>query len=144
MDLSLLNPQIDNWRRAYGMAAVVLMVVAPGCFSSQEQSYPVTGAVTADGASLPGGTVSFLSESGRLYSSAVSADGSYQVDLPAGEYRVGVQTASPELAGASVREQFSSLQKPAVEIDPKFQSPNSSGLTIAVAASGANVQDIRL
>jgi hemoglobin len=55
----------------------------------------VSGKVTFKGQPLPGGTVSFVAADGKIYSSPIAADGTYNVtDVKVGEYKVAIETES--------------------------------------------------
>lgn len=125
------------------LIAIVALSTA-GCTSSDDPVYTLTGQVSIGDKSLQSGAVVFLSESGRIQSARIGADGSYAIDLEAGSYRIGVQS-TPEIAGDSIQDQFRTVQHASTnEIPQGMQSPNSSGISVQVEARRGNVQDVHL
>jgi hypothetical protein len=75
-----------------------------GCEPSVEERVPVAGTVLLDGEPLPAGTIRFVPDSGRPASSAILADGSFELasesvsrasamGIPRGKYRVEVSAS---------------------------------------------------
>src|SRR5262245_681756 len=54
----------------------------------------VTGKVTYKSAPVPGGTITFHAPDGTQYPTNIGPDGSYGVELPAGDLLVSVETES--------------------------------------------------
>jgi len=78
---------------------------AGGCGPNSEQRVPVAGRVLIDGQPLTSGTIRFVPESGRPASSAIMADGSFdlasesvnrvsEMGVPRGKYRVQVSASN--------------------------------------------------
>ena len=68
------------------------VLLVAGCGGSTGN---VSGKVTYKGAALKGGTIGFVDSSGRVMGAALEGDGTYKIkNLPTGEYKVTVETAS--------------------------------------------------
>ena len=68
-----------------------LLLIALGCSSDKKSK--VTGSVTYKNAPVPGGNLTFSSDSGGSYSSPIQQDGTYLItDIPAGTYTVTIET----------------------------------------------------
>ena len=81
-----------------------LACCAGGCGQNADQRVPVAGRVLIDGQPLTGGTIRFVPEAGRPASSAIMADGSFdlasesvqrasEAGVPPGSYRVQVSAS---------------------------------------------------
>lgn len=112
----------------------------PGCGSGQMKTYPVKVTVAfSDGTPLAGGLVTFrsaehsVSATGRLDAEGKCRMGTYAPGdgAIAGVHKVAVSPPPPsgdiDEAGAT---------GPAV--DPRFRSPDASGLEVTVTAEGPN------
>jgi len=86
---------------AYYLSFLCLVFGAGGCGPDAEQRVPVAGTVLIDGQPLTSGTIRFVPEVGRPASSAIMADGSFELasdsvnrvsalGIPRGDYRVQV------------------------------------------------------
>lgn len=86
-------------------SVIVLMTISSvGCGDPKVERVPVSGVVLIDGKPLDGGTIRFVPETGRPASSAIRADGRFEVaneglsgpaelGLLPGEYRVQVSSS---------------------------------------------------
>lgn len=88
----------------FSSAIVSMALSLPGCGEAVVERVPVAGTVLIDGEPLDGGTIRFVPEVGRPASSAILADGSFEiaaesVDRPSelgltpGTYRVQVSSS---------------------------------------------------
>jgi hypothetical protein len=80
-----------------GLYLALSLGLVAGCSSGKNPEAParVSGVVTYQGKPLPGGMIAFHPAGKAPYSSAIGADGTYEVvDLPAGEMAVTVETES--------------------------------------------------
>jgi hypothetical protein len=80
-------------RRLFGPAVVLaLSLTAAGCGNKGS----ISGKVTYDGSPLHYGTVSFVTDSGQVFRSEISDDGSYSIkDVPAGNVKIAVVEPMP-------------------------------------------------
>jgi hypothetical protein len=89
----------------YGMLALSCLVSAQGCGDSSVERVPVSGKVLIDGEPLTLGSIRFVPKEGRPLSSAIMADGSFelaeesignvpQTGAPVGEYRIQVSAST--------------------------------------------------
>src|SRR5438105_665858 len=80
-----------------GLYFALFLGLVAGCSSGKNPEAParVSGVVTYQGKPVPGGVIGFHPAGKAAYSSAIGADGTYEVvDLPIGEMAVTVETES--------------------------------------------------
>jgi hypothetical protein len=118
---------------------VTAAVVASGCGSGGKSPGSVAGTVTYNGVSLTAGSLNLISKAGTAALAKIDASGAFKVDsrLEPGDYAAYVTPPEPEPpvpgAKAPAPKKF--------DVPTKFQSPNTSGVTVTVKA-GAN--DLRV
>jgi hypothetical protein len=134
---------------------VLLLLLSAGCSSKGT----ISGKITYQGKPLAAGTVTFVQEQGGGSFGGTIRNGEYKVEgVPPGPVKIAVSTSStpnraigkmqppPEVLKSAVRdrpaEEGAKSEVPeTVPIPPKFQSPDTSGLTYTVT-SGKQVHDI--
>jgi hypothetical protein len=145
-----------------------LLLLALGCGSRAS----VTGKVTYQGKSMPGGMVLFIHQNKGAFSAAIKEDGTYQIaDLPGGSVKIAVTAPAFGPGGPAPRyvptdEELEKIQKTqprlskedlkkmmgvrpatpkgkAVQIPEKYGDPEQSGLTYTVIG-GPQTYDINL
>ena len=89
-----------NWKWLAYCAAILIFT---GC-SESTKHYPIAGQVLIDGKPVPAGTIQFVPESGRPYSSKIDQEGYFSLTddvsggaqkaggIPAGKYRLGISS----------------------------------------------------
>ncbi|HEY1186409.1 MAG TPA: carboxypeptidase-like regulatory domain-containing protein [Gemmata sp.] len=124
-------------RFVFGSLALFGVLILAGCGGGAGDAAVVTGTVSLrDGKPLPGGRIDFHSKSGLL-TGQIKADGTYEMTaVPPGEYKVSVENghlknAGPPPAGLAPMPTDNAGTK-YVPYDPKYNKPESSGLTTTV------------
>lgn len=121
----------------------IVLVVATivGCEDSHPQSYPVKGQVTFDEKPVPTGWITFLSAQGGTVTASIGTDGQFEVELPAGEHRVGV--SAPREITATGLDAFKEAPKPP-HVPIALAQPDRTGVVITVHEQEKNTIDIPL
>jgi len=129
---------LQRWRPLVcGMIVVFMGVMLPGCGSaSPAGKVLVTGTVTVAGEPLNRGIINFGSADGTsaMGSSSISPQGVFSVHLRPGHYKVAILDPQagmrpPETAGG--KPTFVKSVVPS-----RYESANTSGLTLTAAADG--------
>jgi hypothetical protein len=148
-------------RLAGAALSVAVAVLLSGCGKGKGL---VTGKVTVDDRPVRTGLLTFVSTSdGTKYPTTIGFDGRYSIELPAGDYKVGVEAASGQAAimmkGAGVStapkapKGLPAMKDPTGEvkgegvdlakeaknpviIPMRYRPPESSGFKITVTGSG--------
>jgi hypothetical protein len=138
--------------------AAVLPALAAGLPSGTAGDKPaadlgtVEGKISYQGKPLPGGTVSFHPAKGKPFVGAIQPDGTYRIkDVPAGQYRVAIETASakPKVKPpVKDKDNDTKVEPPKdaeryVPIPEKYGDPNLSPLMVEVQ-KGKNFFNIEL
>jgi hypothetical protein len=148
-------------RLAATVVSLVVTVVLGGC--GQTTKAPVTGKVTVDDRPVRSGQLTFVGGSaGEKHLIMIGFDGRYTIDLPPGEYKVGVEGGGGQsdagkmahvpvpkapkdipsvmkdptghVAGTGV-DMAKEMQNPVV-VPMKYRSPESSGFAVTVTGRG--------
>jgi len=124
------------------MLFLLMCLIATGCSGNKKLSGKVT---FEDGSPAPNGTVIFLKDS-FTSKGEIQPDGSYKMSserendgIPPGEYKVyvtGILEPPQVIPGAMP-------SMPASLCDPKYENPETSGLTCKIPAPG-NRFDIKI
>jgi hypothetical protein len=141
--------------------SVVVTVLLSGC--GQPTKMPFTGKVTVDDRPVRSGQLTFVGGSaGEKHLTVIGFDGRYSIELPPGEYKVGVegggaQTDAAKMAHVPVpkapKDIPSVMKDPtgnvggtgvdmakemqnAVVVPMKYRSPESSGFAVTVTGRG--------
>lgn len=114
---------------------LLLCLASIGCGSGGPKSYPVTGKVTYGNEAVSGASVLFIPVAGGPYATGHTRDdGTYEVKLPIGSYKLSINAMS--FPNGVESEGVSTLPS-------KFSSEQTSGVTAEIK-EGPNVVDINL
>jgi hypothetical protein len=124
--------------------AILLCCVASGCREGKIATYPVTGSVTVGGKPFLGARVMLVPVGGSEKFQKerplgfTDAAGQFQLTTfvagdgaPAGDYQVMVRAADPDPRKPEQLQAYRGRPR----IDPKYSSPETSGLTAKVDAA---------
>lgn len=151
------------------LCAVVGLVGGAGCGGPNPQAPAnVSGGVTYNGKTVPGGVVKFVAPDGAQYTGDIGPDGTYSIaDVPTGELIVVVDNSNldpskhPEMKGETAK-RYSSIQqqKPPsgysagptgtgsddrkfIKLPEKYSNPKKSPLSTTLKA-GRNVYSVEM
>src|SRR5262245_29496822 len=82
-----------------------------GCGKSGNTT-TVSGNISYNGKSVPGGLINFLAQGARPQGGAINPDGTYSFELPPGDYQVRIDTPPPLPAGWKEGDPASKLPRP--------------------------------
>jgi len=111
----------------------LMLLVISGCGGS-EQVQTVSGTVSYRGNPLESGLVSFFPGGGRPIGAPIKADGTYQAELPPGDYGVAI-SSSPKVP-ADLQEGDPPPPRDPNALPIRYSTPNQSGLRVTVSAEG--------
>jgi hypothetical protein len=123
-----------------------------GCSDDKINFYLVQGKVTLQGKALAEGVVTFVPKTGPAVRGLISADGTYQLEIPVGPSRISVAPApglQPTIANdARAPDQIENLppqvRKPQQEIPERYADHKTSNLAYEVRPNSDNRFDISL
>jgi hypothetical protein len=111
-----------------GCLLVALLVAVSGCAGGKGAKGDVSGAVTYKGAAVTGGSVTLQPSSGQGFRAQIDGQGNYRVnDVPAGEYKVIVETVSAKF-GMPTQVQPPAGMKPPPDKSKLFEKPSFGGM----------------
>jgi hypothetical protein len=140
-------------------AALSVMVAVPlsGCGKGKG---PVTGTVTVDNRPIRSGQLTFLGADGTRHPTTIGFNGTYTIELPPGDYKVGVEgggqsnaakmarvpipkapTGMPPMkdptgqVGGEPVDLAKEMQNPVV-VPMRYRAPESSGLKVTTTGDG--------
>lgn len=132
-----IPPAAAKWLIAVGLTIML------GCGQAGSDKYNVRGTITYRGQALQRGTVNFFPQEGKPLGGPLQKDGTYEFELPAGEYRVAIR-ANTEIAddwkeGGGLPADFKSL------LPSHYARPDTSRLTAKIVAQDEpNICDFHL
>jgi hypothetical protein len=135
----------SRWCRSFPGLLLTSALFLAGCGNPMGT---VSGHVAYKGQPLPSGTVTFLTEKGKVFTSQLTSDGSYCVRLlPSGSVKITVQTP-PQITFKDAAPRPADIPatpppSPSVTIPPKYSDPNTSGLMLDVTG-GMQTHDIAI
>ena len=133
------------WMRAWSIGCCGLALLAAlGC--STESVGLVQGTVTLDDKPLSGAGISFVLSSGNVVAATSDGGGSFQIEVPTGDCKIGVTARSDdEMTGESAKKMTKGAPppQPKNKIPPHYGDPESSGFKLKVI-SGVNNYPIAL
>ncbi len=129
--------------RLFSLFGLAFVLALCGCGEDGPPVVPVNGKVMRDGKPLTNVAVSFV-PTGSGLAAIGKADSSGNIQLQTngrpgamvGTYKVGITEPIREMTP----EALASGGPPPVSFDPKFESPNSSGIEYTVAESGGTFE----
>lgn len=132
MNLLGLFPVLRSLPRSLMLIGCLLGgLTLSGCEQAAETT-AVQGTVSYRGKLLDHGSLRFYGASGRPISSVIQSDGTYKIELPAGEYQVSV--TSPPTAPANSNPKDDTPPPPSRNaLPPRFSQISRSGLSLSVS-----------
>jgi len=112
------------------MALLAVIVAVAGC-DNGPKTYTVSGKVTYKGEPVTSGLINFRAPGQQPTGGAIQSDGTYQFELPAGEYQVRIDT--PPAMPPGWKEGDPPTQMGPRLVPEKFSSFATSGLTATVS-----------
>ena len=138
---SVVRTQPKLPRQLRGAALAIVVLAFTGCGGGPNTT-TVSGKVTVNGAPVSRGVINFQASGSRPLGSGISADGTYSVELPPGDYQVRID-APPEVpAGYKEGDPLPRLGPRLVP--EKYAGFSSSGLTATVGNEGSQSIDFEL
>jgi len=128
---------LGNLRCCLAVLACLLLVMADGC-DDGPSTYTVKGSVSYQGKPVTGGLINFKPARGQPLGGGIKADGSYEFQLPAGEYLVRIDTPPEIPEGWKEGDPHPELGPR--EVPAKYARFRTSGLTAMVQPSGEPLQ----
>jgi hypothetical protein len=84
----------------------------------------VEGKITYKGTPLPSGVISFHDAQGKLFDVGIRADGSYEIDLDPGEYKVTVKTSEVKMPQMpNMKDMMKNMKGKGFDKGPQFKGP---------------------
>lgn len=115
---------------AHLLPTLILLVTTCGC-GSNTPSAVVSGKVTYKGTPVTQGLVGFLAKGSPPIGTSLRPDGTYEIELPVGDYQVRVDTPPPMPAGWKEGDPLPlNLVR---QVPEKYASFSNSGLTASVS-----------
>jgi len=137
----LVNNLSRSLVRSSLLSGLMLLVIS-GCGGS-EQVQTVSGTVSYRGNPLDSGLVSFFPGGGRPIGAPINANGTYQAELPPGDYTVAI-SATPTVP-ADMQEGDRPPPRDPNALPIRYSTPNQSGLRVTVSAEGrSQTEDFEL
>lgn len=129
--------------RVLGLGLALSVIGCGG--GGKSKAVKVTGSVKlADGKGLPGGTITFQSDSGDSGSGTIGPDGNYEITIVPGDYKVGVDNSHLKsqvtgAGGAAMPGMPDTGAQKYVAINAKYTKTDTSGLTAKVEKDGQKI-----
>lgn len=128
---------LGNLRCYLAVLAGILSVMAAGC-DDGPATYTVKGSVSYQGKPVTGGLINFKTVRGQPLGGGIKADGSYEFQLPVGEYLVRIDTPPEIPEGWKEGDPHPELGPR--EVPAKYARFRTSGLTATVQPDGEPLQ----
>lgn len=137
----------------YAPFVLLLCAVCLGCGGEAKDAYRVTGTVSFRGQPLPGGYVTFVSDTVAPVRCVIDEQGNYTAMVPAGSSQVAILVALPggqDTAASATQAPDGQLQvapetrASGPKIPAKYENHRTSGLQFDVQPSEENHFDIPL
>lgn len=123
--------------RRFALLSLLTLVV--GCGAS-ESTTTVAGKISYNGKPVTTGLINFMVVGGKPFGGGIEPDGSYEFDLPPGDYQVRIDSPPPGLVeGAPPPPPSAKGQVP-----PQFANYDTSGLTLTVGTTSPQQHDFAL
>jgi hypothetical protein len=121
---------------------LTIAALAVGCGEGGGDTTTVRGKVTYSGAPVTSGLINFQAAGAKPLGGEIGADGSYEFDLPPGEYTVRIDTPPPMPAGYKEGDPLPKLAPR--QVPEKYSLYDTSGLTVTVGTDSPQQQDFAL
>ncbi len=134
MNHNTAQSQDQITRRGFWSAcllATACLSATVGCDSGQSTS-SVSGKITYQGEPVTSGLINFLPERGQPLGGGLRSDGTYQFKLPAGQYKVRIDTPPAMPADWSEKDGDPLPKLPPRQLPAKYGKYPTSGLTVTV------------
>lgn len=130
-------------RRALAPAAILAAFLLSGCGGSgtEVETFWISGTVTSGVQPVEEGTISFEDpQTGSAGQANLGPGGAYELELPAGSYRVAIEPPLVEVTAPATEPHMSYKDMPAVP--EKYRTATTSGLEVSVSedAEGVNFE----
>jgi hypothetical protein len=132
------------------VATAIGLLLLSGCGGGEEVT-TLQGKVTYKGQPVTAGLINFMVEGGRPQGGGIQSDGSYQFDLPPGDYKIRIDTPRPNAAGSAessavtgAAAQTAAAPASAVTLPPEYAGFETSGLTVTVGSDSPQTHDIQI
>lgn len=125
--------KILNQHRNYlcwAFAVSVSCLSLAGC-GDDSAGHAVSGKVSFQGQPIDQGTINFRATDGSLYGGGLGADGSFEYELPSGDYQVRIDAPAPMPSGWKEGDPMPSGDKRLVPL--KYANFGSSGLSASIS-----------
>ncbi len=123
------------------LSVAVLFLFCGGCGDGGPPKYKISGKVTYKQKIIPTGSVTFAPKGGGdLIVVAISDEGEYQLEAPAGEYEVAVAAIGEVADGVEGFKQMT----PRPLLPDRFSYPARSGIVVTVVETELNAIDLSL
>ena len=122
---------------------LMLLLLAPtsGC-SEGVKTTTVKGSITFNKAPVTFGLINFKPSQGQPLGGEIKLDGTYQFELPAGEYQVRIDSPPKMPEGYKEGDPLPNL--PARQVPPQYANFATSGLTATIGAQSPQQLDFAL
>ncbi len=124
-----------------GLPSLLLVTCLMGCGGGGPPTHSLRETVTCDGKAVPTGWVTFLSKGKHRHTAEVDANGHFQIELPAGEHKIGV--FAPRESGKTSVEAFQERPMPPY-VPAHYGQPEHSGLTATITEDSENTLELAL
>ena len=94
---SRVDPRFGWWHASF--AGAVCFLLLPGCGGGADGLTLVSGTVSYQGSPLDHGSLRFFGPDGRPIGCVIREDGSYEINLPPGDFQVSVSSPPRRPAG---------------------------------------------
>lgn len=127
--------------REFCWAALFTAPFTAGCGDAPDTTM-VRGAVTYKGAPVTYGIINFTAGKGQPIGGSIQPDGSYEYEMPPGEYRVRID--SPEKVPEGMKEGDPFPPPSPRQVPEKFADFEASGLTATIGGESPQQLDFKL
>jgi hypothetical protein len=131
-----------SWSASRCCALFAVACLLAGCGDGQATT-TVQGKLTFKGKPITYGLINFKPTSGgKLLGGGIQPDGTYQYELPPGDYQVRIESGAPATVEGEAATAPATPSGP--QVPSKFANYATSGLTATVTADGEQTIDFSL
>jgi hypothetical protein len=125
----------------YGLAfGAVLFVNTVGCGTSSD-TVSVNGTISYRGEPFPTGSITFFPTAGRPIVASIADDGTYEAEMPPGDYTVAIMLGAQLPPGYK---EGDPIPPPKIELPAEYSTRAKSTLTATVVAGQSEPIDFEL